>query len=427
MIRVQKNKKYIKMKKIALALVLGIMVVATSCEKDDEWLNQIKTEVSCEKKQAPKADTVRVNDTVTVVMRDTLVNTVILPQDTVVVNDTVIISNVDTLFITNNVVDTVTITVRDTVTVTNTEIVNDTLIVTETVTINDTVWVPQTVVVNDTIWKDNYILQTDTVTVTNTVTETVHDTVTVTNTVTETVHDTVTVTNTVTETVRDTVTVTNTVTETVRDTVTITNTETVTDTVYVPQTQTEVVVKTVHDTVTVTNNVTETVHDTVTVTNTVTDTIHDTVYVNKPEDVKAISLVQTVAPSANKKSYFYTLIVRYSDNTMLPMVIDREGNVTTFDKVANDDRVNGLSLNRSGEWVLTKAEDSAENITYVTVDGKMNCQMSYTLAEQIGWDEGHQNGIANNGTTYCSVKTFRYTLNEDGSLTDNYTKSTIAF
>jgi hypothetical protein len=153
----------------------------------------------------------------------------------------------------------------------------------------------------------------------------------------------------------------------------------------------------------------------------------DTTVVPPVVIVEATSLEQTVAPSANKKSYFYTLIVRYSDNTMLPMVIDREGNVTTFDKVANDDRVNGLSLNRSGEWVLTKAEDSAENITYVTVDGKMNCQMSYTLAEQIGWDEGHQNGIANNGTTYCSVKTFRYTLNEDGSLTDNYTKSTIAF
>ena len=153
----------------------------------------------------------------------------------------------------------------------------------------------------------------------------------------------------------------------------------------------------------------------------------DTVIVPPVVVVEPVALEQTVAPSKDKKSYFYTLIVRYSDDTMLPMVIDRDGNVTTFDKVANDNNINGLSLNRAGEWVLTKAEDAAENITYVTTDGKMNCQMSYTVAETIGWDENHMNGTAANGSKYCSVKTYRYSLSGEGVLLDHYTGATIAF
>lgn len=138
-----------------------------------------------------------------------------------------------------------------------------------------------------------------------------------------------------------------------------------------------------------------------------------------PSEPKVKSMVQTVAPTGDKKGYVYTMIVNWDNGFSQPVVINN-GVISTFDKVENlDARVNGLSLNANGEWVLTIAEDAAENMTYITTDGKLNCQMSYTKANRIGWDEGKTvNG-------HSSVHTSRYNVSVDGVITDTYSNSTV--
>lgn len=134
---------------------------------------------------------------------------------------------------------------------------------------------------------------------------------------------------------------------------------------------------------------------------------------------KVKSMVQTVAPTGDKKGYVYTMIVNWDNGFSQPVVINN-GVISTFDKVENlDASVNGLSLNSNGEWVLTIAEDAAENMTYITTDGKLNCQMSYTKAKRIGWDEGKT------VNEHSSVHTSRYNVSVDGVITDTYTNSTV--
>ena len=126
------------------------------------------------------------------------------------------------------------------------------------------------------------------------------------------------------------------------------------------------------------------------------------------------SISQTVTPTLDKNGYLYTIIARWtSSNQMMPIIYDGE-NVTVLDAVENDNRINGASLSSGGKWVLTIAEDSAENMTYVTADGKLNAQMSYTKAAQINWDEGHLVG------GHASVTTSRFSLS-GGVITDTYT------
>lgn len=124
-------------------------------------------------------------------------------------------------------------------------------------------------------------------------------------------------------------------------------------------------------------------------------------------------LDQTVTPTADKNGYLYTLIL-HSEDLMLPILFDN-GTVTKFAKVTNEARVNGMSLDSNGNWVLTVAEDSAENMTYVTTGGKLNAQMSYTRALQINWDEGHL------VDGHASVQTSRFAYDANGNIIDTYT------
>lgn len=132
------------------------------------------------------------------------------------------------------------------------------------------------------------------------------------------------------------------------------------------------------------------------------------------------SITQIVIPTLNKNSYMYSLLLHYDDNTMLPVIIDTiNDTIIVMEKIEEDSTANCFVQNNKGEWVKAKGEDSAENITYV-YDSKLISQMSYTRAEQINWDDGHKNGTTQIGTTYCSVTTYRYSLNNN-VITDTYT------
>lgn len=126
------------------------------------------------------------------------------------------------------------------------------------------------------------------------------------------------------------------------------------------------------------------------------------------------SISQTVTPTLDKEGYLYTIIARWTaSNQMMPIIYDGV-NVTVLDVVENDNRVNGASLSSGGKWVLTEAQDGAENMVYLTVGGALNAQMSYTKALQINWDEGHL------VDGHASVTTSRFSLS-NGVITDTYT------
>jgi hypothetical protein len=141
--------------------------------------------------------------------------------------------------------------------------------------------------------------------------------------------------------------------------------------------------------------------------------------IKKSEEPKIKEVQQTICPTANKKGYIYTLIVRYDNGKSLPVTIT-DGSIATFEKVDNlDSRVNGMSISREGNWVLTIAKDTAEDMAYDTVDGHVNCQMPYVKAMNIGWDEGHT------VDGHASVKTSRYSVSSDGKVSDTYHNNTV--
>lgn len=127
---------------------------------------------------------------------------------------------------------------------------------------------------------------------------------------------------------------------------------------------------------------------------------------------------QTVAPTANHIGHVYTLVFRFDNGTLGVIMNGGEAEINwngfkhfTAD---TDQAINGLAYNKGNDrWDFVGADDFADALTYVDMNGKMIDNISYPDAKNAdrgNWDKNdYKNG-------HASVHTDRYQLTINGNV-----------
>lgn len=149
-------------------------------------------------------------------------------------------------------------------------------------------------------------------------------------------------------------------------------------------------------------------------------------------DKSLLSAVQTVTRDETKTTFSYVWILKFEDNYILPIVVDKDGSTFILKDInrlteLSENNYTGVNsatyLSGSQSWEENIARDAADFMEWITFDNKNADNMSYPVATRINWDFGH---LVNG---HASVHTSRYefTLNK-GTFTakDTYTDTVVA-
>lgn len=142
-------------------------------------------------------------------------------------------------------------------------------------------------------------------------------------------------------------------------------------------------------------------------------------------DKTLTSASQLVIRNSSRDDYCYSWLLKFEDNYVLPVGVSKDGSTVDFDASLMQqidttakyaDSLNG-SCYVGGVLTPVYGRDAQDLMEYLTIDSKNADNMSYPLAANLNWDEGH---LVNN---HCSVTTSRFAFTiADGvfTATDTY-------